>query len=362
MELTSASRFFLGANSKAGFFSLYDSFTDPAAGDFIWVIKGSPGCGKSSFMKRIGTAAENAGLCVEYILCSGDPDSLDAVRFPERHIAYVDGTAPHVIEPHSPGAAGLYLDLGAFLDAGALRRHLTEITELERRYRAEYANAYALLSAAAALSPKNRIGSISGGALRSLERRIDGIAARELPAQKRSAAVQHRFLSAWSCQGHVILTDTLNAMCGRVCLLDNTLGLGHAALERLAAQAQARGYDAICCHDPLEPDKLEALILPVRSLAFLAAEETPSGLRQSVRRMRLDAPAKRELSPEERALLRRARGESGALLRSAEAALARAKALHDALEAVYHPHVDFDGVGALAGSHIRAVLDAPEKR
>ena len=32
--------------------------------------------------------------------------------------------------------------------------------------------------------------------------------------------------------------------------------------------------------------------------------------------------------------------------------------LHDALEAVYHPHVDFDGVGALAEDHIRWLLEA----
>ena len=41
-------RFFLGANSKSGFTSLYDSFTDPAAGDFLWVLKGGPGCGSGS--------------------------------------------------------------------------------------------------------------------------------------------------------------------------------------------------------------------------------------------------------------------------------------------------------------------------
>ena len=40
-----AARFFLGANSKSGFYSLYDNFTDPAAGDFLWVLKGGPGCG-----------------------------------------------------------------------------------------------------------------------------------------------------------------------------------------------------------------------------------------------------------------------------------------------------------------------------
>lgn len=97
MEQIAPTRYFLGANSVRGFFSLYDSFTDPAAGEFLWVIKGGPGCGKSTFMKKLGAAAEQAGQAVEYIHCSGDPDSLDAVWFPALRTGYVDGTAPHVI-------------------------------------------------------------------------------------------------------------------------------------------------------------------------------------------------------------------------------------------------------------------------
>ena len=88
-------RYFLGANTAKGFFSVYEDFCKPDSGNFLYVIKGGPGCGKSSFMKAIGRAAEDAGLDVEYVLCSGDPDSLDAVVFPALNTAIVDGTAPH---------------------------------------------------------------------------------------------------------------------------------------------------------------------------------------------------------------------------------------------------------------------------
>ena len=43
--------------------------------------------------------AQETGLETEYILCSGDPDSLDAVVFPDKAAAIVDGTAPHVVVP-----------------------------------------------------------------------------------------------------------------------------------------------------------------------------------------------------------------------------------------------------------------------
>ena len=66
-------RYFLGGNTASGFVSFYGQFCRGPE-EFLWVIKGGPGCGKSSFMKTIGKAAEDAGLDTEYVLCSGDPE------------------------------------------------------------------------------------------------------------------------------------------------------------------------------------------------------------------------------------------------------------------------------------------------
>ena len=57
-------RYFLGANSEDGFASLYAGFA-AAGDDRLHIIKGGPGTGKSGFMKRLGAAAEKAGLDVE---------------------------------------------------------------------------------------------------------------------------------------------------------------------------------------------------------------------------------------------------------------------------------------------------------
>ena len=48
--------YFLGANTGGGFVSVYDEFCPPESETFLWVLKGGPGCGKSSFMKAIGRA------------------------------------------------------------------------------------------------------------------------------------------------------------------------------------------------------------------------------------------------------------------------------------------------------------------
>ena len=137
--------YFLGANGPEGFHSLYREFCTPDSGNFLWVIKGGPGCGKSTFMRKIGQAAEDAGLDVEYVLCSSDPASLDGVLIPGWHVGYVDGTAPHVLDVEIPAASGAYLDLGQFYDNDALRDALPELCALKKEHKALYAEAYRAL-------------------------------------------------------------------------------------------------------------------------------------------------------------------------------------------------------------------------
>jgi len=137
--------YFLGANTGGGFVSVYDEFCPPESGVFLWVLKGGPGCGKSSFMKAIGRAAEDAGLDVEYVLCSADPESLDGVLVPAWHTGYVDGTSPHGMDVSLPAAAGAYLDLGAFYDVKALKPKRELLAGLTEKCRACYARAYEAL-------------------------------------------------------------------------------------------------------------------------------------------------------------------------------------------------------------------------
>lgn len=92
-------QYFLGANSPAGFYSLYHEMLPAEQAQAVYILKGGAGCGKSSFMRRIARHAEAAGLETVLVPCSGDPDSLDAVIIPQRQLALVDGTAPHVAVP-----------------------------------------------------------------------------------------------------------------------------------------------------------------------------------------------------------------------------------------------------------------------
>ena len=86
--------FFLGATTPAGFKGYFAPLRREPGMQLV-LLKSGPGCGKSSLMRRVAQAMEEKGASVEYIACSGDPDSLDAVVFPALNTAIVDGTAPH---------------------------------------------------------------------------------------------------------------------------------------------------------------------------------------------------------------------------------------------------------------------------
>ena len=92
-------------------------------------------------MRRIGAAAEAKGHAVEYILCSGDPDSLDGVYIPALGVGYADGTAPHVLDPELFGVSGNYLDVGACCARVSDSASRREIAELTHAYREHYSAA-----------------------------------------------------------------------------------------------------------------------------------------------------------------------------------------------------------------------------
>ena len=93
--MAQVTNFFVGANSGEGFRNLFPEMVDIEDTYDFMVLKGGPGVGKNTFMREIGRCAEEAGLAVEYLWCSGDPDSLDGVVIPELRCAVADGTSPH---------------------------------------------------------------------------------------------------------------------------------------------------------------------------------------------------------------------------------------------------------------------------
>ncbi len=330
------SSYFLGANTGRGFRSLYDGFpADKRA--FLHVIKGGPGTGKSSFMRSIGRRAEALGMEVEYVLCSGDPGSLDGVYIPALNAAWADGTAPHISDPGYFGVNGDYVNLGQFCRTPLSASDCELVTDLTERYRGEYRRAYSYLSAALSLSgaQHTQLFGESGHAL--IQKRINGLLAKRPQKLCKSGYVNCVFLRAFSCQGLIQLDEPISKLCKQVYRFESDYGADVSALRHVAEEAHRRGLCRVISLSPLDAESVDAVLLPEHSTAFVSSAWTLESARTVHLDRYLPSGERRDARPE---LRRSARlfNDSTAL---ALERLAAAKSLHDELEAVYREYIDF---------------------
>lgn len=234
--------FFLGANSAEGFYGLYDQLLDARLYDLI-ILKGTPGCGKSTFMRRAAAALEERGLETVYIHCPGDPDSLDGVIFPAIGTAIVDGTAPHVLEPRYALAHERYVDLSQCCDSAAAKEVANGLTALTRTPIARPTARRTMFCGAR----RRGCGTTRFGA-RALRR---GKAAAPRGGDRRRASSKGRgetrgraadvFLGGLTCQGKVCRFDSVDVLCPRVYELCDSYGLAAPCCAGCATRRWRRG-------------------------------------------------------------------------------------------------------------------------
>ena len=347
--------FFLGANSGQGFQNLFGRFCEPENHYDLLVLKGGPGVGKSTMMRRIGTAMEKRGEEVEYLYCSGDPESLDGVHIPRIRTAIVDGTSPHVIEPKFPAAVDRYINLGQFYDITAAKTAREAVIRHTRAGSAAYQRAYRAFGAARQIADNAAALAAEGLDREKLLRRTDGIIGRELRGKGSGGPDVYRFLGSLTCKGPVWRFDSVGTLCPRVYQLQDTYGLAWPMLERIRAAACARGHRSIVCLDPEHPDRAQHLLLPELGVAFVTSREGMVYSGSAYRRVRMDAMVSPAYLKHHKTRLRFMNRMAQSLREEGLEALQEAKTAHDALEAVYHPHVDFDGVDACTAKELERI-------
>lgn len=137
---------FAAANSGKGFVSFYGDIFGRETIERKYIIKGGPGTGKSSFMKKVAAFAEGKGKAVEYYRCSSDPDSLDGIVVDQR-IALIDGTSPHSEDVEIAGARDEIINLGEFWNDERLFSKYEEIKKTSDQKSKAYRMAYRYLDA-----------------------------------------------------------------------------------------------------------------------------------------------------------------------------------------------------------------------
>lgn len=133
-------RYYLGSNTCKGFYGLYEEAIAPL--DRVFLLKGGPGTGKSSLMKKVMKEGLIRGYSVECWHCSGDPNSLDGVLLKDLGVAVIDATAPHAVEPKIPVAKEVIINLLDCVRRDKIKDYRTHIEKLVNDKKECFVRAY----------------------------------------------------------------------------------------------------------------------------------------------------------------------------------------------------------------------------
>ncbi len=276
-------RVFPGNNTSQGFYSFYDHILPEDATRFF-IIKGGPGVGKSTLMKKIGEAMIEMGYDTEYHHCSSDNNSLDGVVFPQIGVALIDGTSPHIVDPKHPGAVDEIVYLGDYWHEEGVRQCRTEIMEANREVSICFERAYRFLRAAQVVYDDWEAVVGEGMDFARANQLADELI-RELfgsmRVASRAGSVRRLFASAITPDGMMNYLYSILGRCHKKYVIEGEPGTGKSVLlEKVARAACERNHAVELYHCPLNPSKIEHVIIPGLSTALTKSIEphtyTPS--------------------------------------------------------------------------------------
>lgn len=363
----SIKRVFPGGNTSEGFFSYYQYLLEKGT-KRVFVIKGGPGVGKSTLMKKVGKKMLELGYDVELHHCSSDDHSLDGIAIIPAGIVMVDGTAPHIIDPKYPGGLDEIINMGDYWNVEAMQLNSTKIVATTNEVSRLFARAYRFLAAARSIAEdiiamhKQCMDFAGANRILALFERILAESTYSTESIDTNGHERHLFSSAYTPNGFIDFTDTILQDIQQIYYLHGPMGSGKTTLLRkIAYRAIEKGLDVEIYHTPLIPAKIGTVLIPALNLGVTSSEKFKTvhyetlDLSKYLNSTKL-AAYQADIESDKQLLQE--------LINSGIENIRRAKEEHDILEQYYVPNMDFsaaedkyeeimDRILSLAASEVR---------
>ena len=334
--------YFPGANTPKGFYSYYDYILKSREAKRIIVLKGGPGTGKSTFMKKIAKHISSLGYETEILHCSSDPNSLDGVCAREIGFLILDGTAPHIVDPKCPGAIDEIINLGECWDKEKIMKNKDDVIKINEMISSYFDDAYKYLAAAKSLQLQTEPSNMNyiRYELEKLKNKIMLEKTGDITGYERKA-----FLSAFTPLGRLNYSDTFAEKSECVYKVKaKHWKTAQLFMKYLAEMFKYNGYDIRTFYCPMSPDeKIDHIYV---NDMFFTVENDYHGTDCDDYVIDLNDESKPSCLDTE---------QYNILLEKAEDKIKAAKKLHDKLEENYVPYMNFDKVGALCESVIKSI-------
>lgn len=259
-------QYFLAANGYSGFRSYFETEFNSENYARIYVLKGGPGTGKSSLMKKISSTAETFADKTEEILCSSDPKSLDGVILSKngKKIAILDGTNPHERDAVIPGAVDELVDLGKGWDKRFLISQRESILDINKQKKFAYKTAYSYLAISGAINSE----------ISKLAKLLHIPSNVELDINNRAEQnfnERTRLISAF-CKHNLYTPDTLENTTLKKIYIKGEKEICHLYLNGVLSKSRLFAREITRFPSPLDNSKTEAILIHDTDTVYLVGD------------------------------------------------------------------------------------------
>ncbi len=333
--------YYIGANTCLGFINCADNRLNEL--NKLYIIKGGPGTGKSTFMKELARRAAFLGYSTEKYYCSSDPSSLDAVVIRQLSLGIADGTPPHKIEPSCPGIKEELIDLGRFWNSSFLKECKNEVEKQIKMKNACFSSAYRHFKAASIIRDEEEA---------RLSLCFDQLKAKK--AIKRIMATikngngynaQNMQISAVGMNGKSML-NTFEDDSEMLYSIVDKRGVSSMIFDIILSEAREKKLKAQFSYDPLM--RIDAIFLPESKTAF-----TLSSSGKILNTERFIIKDEYSVIKHKLRFLKYLKEE---IMTSAEIELNEAKKHHFKLENIYSEAMDYVSLNDMTEEFISSVL------
>lgn len=252
---------FVGCNTPKGHISFAEG--DLSGLQRVFMLLGAQGCGKSGVIARIAKSLRERGLDVELWQSAEEGGAPEGVIIPELAAAVVDAGFMEYIHPQNPGVVEEFYNLGDCWDQDKLRQNHREIKQLNAAIKENMLREAGLLT----VYSQSREKFYAAQNIKLSESELDEVCnalAGELFGLQ-NLQIRRFFAVAYTADGTQSYAQELSAACKRRFLL---CGDTPAVLQRIYEESVSRGHSVDLYYDPLQPERLQMVILPQLSLAL----------------------------------------------------------------------------------------------
>lgn len=325
--------YFASSNSYDGFVSYFDNVFSSRDFTKIFVLKGGPGTGKSTLMKRVACYGESQGFYTEAIYCSSDSKSLDGIiiKSDKGSIAIIDGTAPHERDAIIPGAVDELVWLGEGWRSSELEEQRGRIFDINSKKTANYKKAYENLHLSSIFARNIRADIAKYLDFKKIDHSVNMLC-RDIYCEGKSKK-SIRLISSFSKEGATKL-PTLYDISEKVYTVSGKYGSCEIYLSLLLAALQKTDMNYTVFPTALDKNIYDAIYLNDTKTVIMTAESDDAYI-NTMEYMNKDA-----LHGEMNNLINNTRIKNY-FMEKARDCLAKASEFHFELESIYTPSMDF---------------------